>query len=119
MRIVQTRTPASLKEIVPLIPSDPKLDATTALSSLLVTQTHIVIRYDEYGELYPGELGCLFASQDFLEEKPEKLAAGYSRMLLTQAKKARLARGRPRLPSFQRDSERVREDVRPLGAHAH
>ena len=52
---VQERTSKLLVEMLPLLPNDSVLDLTDTFTSLLLTQAHLVIRFDLYLK-YPTRL---------------------------------------------------------------
>ena len=51
---VQQRTCEDVQRLIPLLRLDPKIDIVETLQGLLVTETHILVRFDKYG-LYPGK----------------------------------------------------------------
>ena len=54
-REVQQRTAALLAKLIPLLPTDPQLNGNDALRSLLLTEAHLVMRFDTYAR-YPTSL---------------------------------------------------------------
>jgi virulence-associated protein VagC len=91
---VQERTADLFATIVPLLTSDPVLDASDAFRALLLTQTHLVIRFDMYLR-YPTKLWRLTKTYnkdlyaieivDFLYTDDKLLDAGYSALLKREA----------------------------------
>lgn len=91
---VQIRTSKLLCEILPLVPADPVLDREATLRKLLVTETHIIIRFDAYRR-YPTRLWALtkqfnasgFAAEmvTFLNLPDRFLDTGYSYLLQQEA----------------------------------
>jgi hypothetical protein len=91
---VQERTANLFATIVPLLTNDPVLDAADAFRALLLTLTHLVIRFDMYLR-YPTKLWMLtrkynqelYAIEilDFLHTDDKLLDAGYSALLKREA----------------------------------
>ena len=93
-REVQLRTSALLADIVPRLPDDPQVDQKGTLHALLLTQAHIVMRFDMYSR-FPTRLfvltkkynstGYLVEIVDFLSMDDRLLDGGYSLLLKREA----------------------------------
>ena len=91
---VQSQTSKKFLELVPLLHYDPLLDGSSALEALLVTQSHIVCRFEKYLH-FPTALWKLCADyaptsyvascECFLETDDRYLDAGYSLQLKRDA----------------------------------
>ena len=91
---VQQRTSALFSEIVSLLMNDPALDLSKTLLSLMVTQAHLVIRFDMYLR-YPTSLWRMtrrynlqsYAAEilEFLYTDDDILDIGYSLRLNVEA----------------------------------
>eukprot|EP00959_Pyramimonas_sp_CCMP1952_P140079 2931248-Pyramimonas_sp.AAC.1 len=84
--------------MIPLLTQDKDLDAVGALTGLLLTQGHIVVRFQQYAE-YPMLLwkmveafngdGARREAQAFIGLAASTLDTGYSKPLQTEAKRGR------------------------------
>jgi hypothetical protein len=91
---VQERTSQLLVEMLPLLPNDTVLDLTDTFTSLLLTQAHLVIRFDLYLK-YPTRLWTLVRKFnrelygaviiEFLHTDDKLLDVGYSVLLKREA----------------------------------
>ena len=93
-REVQEKTAEELRDILPLLAFDPKLDVADTVLGLLTTQAHIVMRFDSYagyaGKLWRAcriwnETGWPLGIKDFLETPADDMDSGYSADLLEVA----------------------------------
>ena len=90
----QRRTSQLLSEMLPLLSSDPQLHQDTTIMNLLRTESHIIIRYEQYLD-YPSALknlckcynpvGYLDAIQQFLDTPDSFLDFGYGLPLKLEA----------------------------------
>ena len=81
-------------ELIMLLDKDPELDITKAIEALLLTESHIILRFEKYLH-YPTKLwmlcerycpvGYVANCQAFLEEDEARLAVGYSLKLRQEA----------------------------------
>ena len=79
-----------LQRLLPLLRNDAKIDVQRALRGLMITEVHIIIRFDRYGR-YPYKLWLICKKCNpkayrteivvFLETDDEKLYVGYSLQL--------------------------------------
>jgi len=93
-REVQARTCQLFCDMVNSLANDPDLDPDDAIAGLLITQAHIVIRFDQYAR-FPTSLwklthkynSCGYASEilDFLRLDDRFLDGGYSALLKQEA----------------------------------
>ena len=91
---VQEKTSADLCRIVTLLDRDPHLDVDATLRSLMLTEGHIIMRFEIYNK-YPYRLwrltrtfnedGHVLACREFLEEDESALDACYSLCIRREA----------------------------------
>ncbi|CAK0880092.1 unnamed protein product [Prorocentrum cordatum] len=95
---IQKHTGEHLRRLLPLLCVDEKLVVPACLTALLVTQAHIVMRFDMYGR-FPGKLwmmsrrrnpmGYSRKCEEFLQVPDDDLDLGYSLALKREAWRCR------------------------------